>query len=99
MQVYKIDKNGYYIEPVIIKNEEIPSDCVKARPPEPMYKVKWNGTKWVEEGAPQEPKPKEPTENDMIMLAIAELDMQREIDKTETQLAIAELATTLLGGE
>ena len=42
--------------------------------------------------------PYEPTENEMIMLAIAELDMQREIDKTETQLAIAELAETILGG-
>lgn len=40
----------------------------------------------------------EPTENEMIMLAIAELDAQRELDKTETELAIAELAETLLGG-
>ena len=33
------------------------------------------------------------------MLAVADLDMQREQDKIETQLAIAELAETLLGGE
>lgn len=38
------------------------------------------------------------SEDDMLLLAIAELDMQREIDKTETQLAIAELAETILGG-
>ena len=43
-------------------------------------------------------KPSELTENEMIMLAIADLDLQREIDKTETQLAIAELAETILGG-
>lgn len=33
-----------------------------------------------------------------IQLAIADLDMQREMDKTELQLAIAELAETILGG-
>lgn len=38
------------------------------------------------------------TENEMIMLAIADLDIQREQDKTEIELAVAELAETLLGG-
>ena len=38
------------------------------------------------------------SENEMIMLAIADLDMQREQDKTEIQLAVAELAETILGG-
>ena len=37
-------------------------------------------------------------ENEMLMVALAELDMQREADKTEAELAIAELAETLLGG-
>ena len=37
-------------------------------------------------------------QNEMLMLAIAELDMQRETDKTESELAIAELAETILGG-
>ena len=37
-------------------------------------------------------------ENEMLMVALAELDMQRETDKTETELAIAELAETVLGG-
>lgn len=41
---------------------------------------------------------KELTESEMLMLVIAELDIQREIDKTETELAIAELAETILGG-
>lgn len=44
------------------------------------------------------PLPKEPTENEMIILAIADLDAQRENDKLENQLAIAELAETMLGG-
>ena len=39
-----------------------------------------------------------PTETELVMLAIADLDLQREQDKIETQLAIAELAETILGG-
>ena len=31
------------------------------------------------------------------MLAIAELDAQREMDKTESEMAIAELAEALMG--
>lgn len=38
------------------------------------------------------------TAEEMLMLAVAELDAQREQDKIETQLAIAELAETILGG-
>lgn len=42
--------------------------------------------------------PKLEQENEMLMLALAELDIQREADKTEAELAIAELAETVLGG-
>ena len=42
--------------------------------------------------------PVEPSQTDLVMLAITELDAQREKDKADTQLAIAELANTLLGG-
>lgn len=45
----------------------------------------------------EEPEQQPPTE-DMIMMAIANLDAQREMDKTENQLAIADLAESLLGG-
>lgn len=38
------------------------------------------------------------SENEMLMMALAEMDMQRETDKTEAGLAIAELAETVLGG-
>ena len=33
-----------------------------------------------------------------MMLAIAQLDAQREMDKTESEMAIAELAEALMGG-
>lgn len=46
----------------------------------------------------KEPMPLATTEVDYLMLAIAELDAQREADKTATELAIAELAEVLMGG-
>ena len=39
-----------------------------------------------------------PHESELLMLAMADLDAQREIDKTEQQLAMAELAEVILGG-
>lgn len=38
-------------------------------------------------------------ENETLMLALADLDTQRQQDKLDTQLAIAELTSTLMGGE
>jgi hypothetical protein len=46
----------------------------------------------------EEPEPEGLSETESQMLAIADLDAQREIDKTENQLAIAVLAETMLGG-
>ena len=50
---------------------------------------------WKERQTPKEP---EPTEIDDMTVAIAELDAQREMDKTESEMAIAELAEALMGG-
>lgn len=50
---------------------------------------------WKEKQPYQEP---EPTESEYMMMAIAELDAQREADKTENEMAIAELAEALMGG-
>ena len=67
MQVYKIDDKGYYVEPVVLqKDEEIPSDCVVIRPPQPCYKPRWNGTEWVEEGTPLEPQPHPPSKEERL---------------------------------
>lgn len=38
------------------------------------------------------------SEGEMLMIALADLGLQRETDKTEAELAIAELAETVLGG-
>ena len=50
---------------------------------------------WKEKQPYQAP---EPTESEYMMMAIAELDAQREMDKTESEMAIAELAEAIMGG-
>ena len=50
---------------------------------------------WKEKQPYQAPQP---TEMEYMMLAIAEIDAQRELDKTESEMAIAELAESLMGG-
>ena len=55
-----------------------------------MAKINWKEK--------QPPKETEPTEIGYMMLAIAELDAQREMDKTESEMAIAELAEAIMGG-
>ena len=50
---------------------------------------------WKEKQPYQAP---EPTEMEYMMLAIAEIDAQRELDKVESEMAIAELAEALMGG-
>lgn len=55
-----------------------------------MAKINWKEKEPCQEAAP--------TEMDYMMLTIAELDTQREMDKTENEMAIAELAEALIGG-
>jgi len=67
-------------------------------PAKGLYAPKWDGTQWIETGQTPEPTPPEPTELELLMLAVVDLDMQRELDRTENQIAIAELAEVTLGG-
>lgn len=53
-QVYKIDSQGLYIEPVLLNEGEVlPPECVEVKPVNGLYKHKWNGKEWVE-GLPVE---------------------------------------------
>lgn len=109
-QTYKITTDGYLTEIQVAEfdeqgncTEELPEDIITVDPPDGLYRTKWTGTEWIEDMTQEEidemyNKHIELTESDLILLAIAELDVQRESDKAETQLAIAELAETLLGG-
>lgn len=107
----KTDENGLFIEDVIFSEpplidiDEEPRPQYIAEPvPQGFYHPKWNGTEWIEGLTDDEiaeitkPVLQEPTETDYLMLAMTELDMQRVLDKTETELAITELAEIVLGG-
>jgi hypothetical protein len=109
-QVYEINEKGMLIKILIAEIdgngnplEDLGENIVITDPPNGLYRAKWTGTEWVEDITQEEIEalknaPKELTQSEMIMLAIADLDVQREIDKTEIQLAVAELAETILGG-
>jgi len=51
-QVYRIDADGYYVEPVIA--DEIPSDCIEIQPPQGLYRGKWTGIEWIEDMSQEE---------------------------------------------
>ena len=71
---------------------------LEVAPAQGLYAPKWDGTQWIETGQAPEPTPQEPTELELLMLAISELDVQRELDRTDNQVAIAELAELMIGG-
>jgi hypothetical protein len=57
-QVFKIDEDGYYVEDVILdrlKGKDgkyppwkVPNDCVETNPPDGIFRLKWDGTQWIE---------------------------------------------------
>lgn len=48
-KVLKIDDNGYFIEDVILENEEItPEGCIEVECPQGFYKPRWDGSRWIE---------------------------------------------------
>lgn len=107
IQVYEIDTEGFYIQPVIIpKESEEESLYISIKPPDGLFKPKWDGEKWVEGlsqkeidelmNTPNSQSPKEELTN--LKLAIAELIQTYETDRIELQLAIAELASLISGG-
>lgn len=78
-KVLKIDDNGFFIEDVILENEEIiPDDCVETECPQGFYKPRWDGAKWIE-GLTQEEieelknKPIPKTEFEILKETVEEL--------------------------
>lgn len=54
-QVYRFDNDGIYIEPVLLKNNDImPDDCTEIHPPDGLYRAKFTGTEWVEDMSKEE---------------------------------------------
>lgn len=77
-QVYKIDNNGIYIQPLIIDDEtEITSDIVEIPPPQGLYRAKWTGTEWIEDMTQEKiddlnNQPRELTEIEQLKVSQAE---------------------------
>lgn len=87
-KVLKIDMNGFYIEDVILNdNETMPSNCVETVCPEGFYKPKWDGSTWVEGLSVEE-----------IATIPASIDADAELySAIEAATTIAGLKAALLG--
>ena len=101
----KIDTTtGNFLEDVLFESHptledgELDPQYIEEAPAQGFYLPRWNGTEWVEGGVAPEPTEPEPAIEELLMMAIADLDAQREADKLEQQLAMAELAETMMGG-
>ncbi|MBS4200274.1 hypothetical protein KHA93_11595 [Bacillus sp. FJAT-49732] len=93
-QVYKINSEGFYIEPVIIDEdvEETPENCVELAPSDGMYRPKWTGTEWIEDMSQEEiealknaPKP------------LTEVEQLR-IDQAQANAELFEMMLMFIGG-
>ena len=101
----KIDTTtGNFLEDVLFESHptledgELDPQYIEEAPAQGFYLPRWNGTEWVEGGQVPEPVEPVPAIEELLMMAIADLDAQREADKLEQQLAMAELAETMMGG-
>lgn len=53
-KVIRIDKDGLYIEDVILFDDNVPNDCIDVDCPNGFILPKWNGEEWVEGGVKAE---------------------------------------------
>jgi hypothetical protein len=84
-QVFKIDDDGFYVEPVIVSdNDELDGNLIETPIPEGFYRPKWDGEKWVEglsqeeiEQLKQQNQP-QPSEVELLKQENAELKQRLE---------------------
>lgn len=98
----EVDENGFVVETYVLGEDEIPPfNYIKGWGGDiSFFKPRWDGLneKWVEDIAEIPTTIPSMSIEEALMLAIAELDAQREADKTENEMAIAELAEAMMGG-
>ena len=78
---YRIDKDGFYIEPVffdLVEGEELPSNLIATPPTESFHEMKWDGEKWRHGISDEEIEalrnpPHEPSEIDILKEQLADL--------------------------
>lgn len=93
--VYRIDENGYYVEPMEATDETtLTDDLVTIAPPNGLYRAKWTGTEWVEDMTQKEiDELNKPTAEQEIASLKSELEQTdyKIIKCSEYQLANLEL--------
>lgn len=96
-QVFRIDDQGFFVEPVMIaEDEELPGDCVDEMPPYGLYKPKYFGGQWVEGATPEEI---EAIKNPSLPKSDIEiLKEENEALKERIELMQAALDDLILGG-
>lgn len=53
-EVYQIDSDGYYIQPIYLFDEdEMPTNCIENMPVN-LIKPRWNGKSWEEKATQEE---------------------------------------------
>lgn len=77
-QVYRLDSDGFYIEPVVIEPHETLPDCIEVRPPDGLYKAQFIEGEWIEGMSQDEIEaikntPVEPSEIDILKKQQADL--------------------------
>lgn len=75
IQVHRVDENGFYDEPVLIKQDELieEENIITVDPPDGLFHPRWTGTEWIEGLTAQEieertkpqPLPPDPVEERM----------------------------------
>lgn len=49
MLVHRINKDGYYVEDVIVQDvDELSDSQIEIPPPNGLYRAKWTGEEWIE---------------------------------------------------
>lgn len=98
IQVYRIDEEGYFVEPVLVPDEKsIPEDCVTEFPSYGLFKPKWDGGRWVEGLSEEEIKAILEESNKPRPPTIEEQIQQLREEKKMTDLALLELVELVLG--
>lgn len=89
-QVYKIDDNGFYVEPVLVSvDEELTEDLVEIPFPNGLYRPQWTGSEWIE-GATQEEidniKNQQPEPNEVEKIKQENENLKQHLTNTENAL-------------
>lgn len=91
-QVYRIDEQGYFVEPVILRDDEqILEDCTVLELPEGLFRARFVNGEWVEDATSEEIEEltrvpeRQPSEvellqrdNATLLMQVAEVTAQNE---------------------